>query len=179
MSNSVHRPLHVFGVWFKQYKANLLKKKMLKPIRMKAGLGNQPLQFTTNASESMNAVLKWKMDYKMSELPEFLDKLKKVVDEQEHELERAVINKGKYRLCSGGSREGSQGAMDPPFQSSVHTVTIQDPSKLATVYLLTFTSYLLFGCIKLNIKHSLQCFVSSRRVNSIACHDEKYYTMLW
>ena len=100
MSNSygVHRPLHAFGVWFKQYKGNLLKKKMLKPVRTKAGLGNQPLQFTTNASESINAVLKRKVGYKKSELPEFLDELRKVIDEQEHELERAVINKGKYRL---------------------------------------------------------------------------------
>ena len=71
---------------------------MLKPVRTKAGLGSQPLQFTTNASESMNAVLKRKVDYKKSELPEFLDELRKVIDEQEHELERAVINKGKYQL---------------------------------------------------------------------------------
>lgn len=98
MPDSIHKPLHAFGVWFKQYKGNLLKKKMLKPVRTKAGLGSQPLQFTTNASESMNAVLKRKVEYKKSELPEFLEELRKVIDEQEHELERAVINKGKYRL---------------------------------------------------------------------------------
>ena len=44
----------------------------------------------------MNAVLKRKVDYKKKELPEFLDELKKVIDEQEHELERAIINEGKY-----------------------------------------------------------------------------------
>lgn len=94
MFDNVRKPLHAFGVWFKQYKGCLLKKKMLKPVRTKAGLGSQPLQFTTNASESMNAVLKRKVDYKKSELPAFLDELRKVIDEQEHELERAIINKG-------------------------------------------------------------------------------------
>ena len=34
-----------------------------------------------------------------SELPEFLDKLKTVIDEQERELERAIIDRGKYKLC--------------------------------------------------------------------------------
>ena len=29
-------------------------------------------------------------------MPEFLDELKKVIDEQEHKLERAIINEGKY-----------------------------------------------------------------------------------
>ena len=86
MSDNVRKPLHAFGVWFKQYKGSLLKKKMLKPVRTKAGQGSQPLQFTTNVSESMNAVLKRKVDYKKSELPAFLDELRKVINEQEHEL---------------------------------------------------------------------------------------------
>ena len=72
-----------------------MKEKMLKPTRCQAGLGDQPSQFTTNASESM---LKSKVDYKKSELPAFLEKLKSVIDEQEREIERAVINRGKYQL---------------------------------------------------------------------------------
>ena len=91
--------MHSFVVWFRKYKADLIKEKMLKPVRVKAKLGEQPTLFTTNASESMNAVLKRKVDYKKNELLEFLEQLKKVIDEQQHELERAIINKGKYRLC--------------------------------------------------------------------------------
>lgn len=45
----------------------------------------------------MNTVLK-KVDSKRNELPEFLEQLKKVIDEQQQELERAIINKSKYRL---------------------------------------------------------------------------------
>ena len=88
-----------FALWFQKYKATLIKMKMLKPVRIKAGLGSQPHAFTTNASESMNAVLKRKVDYKKNELPAFLEQLKKVIDEQEEELVRAIIDKGKYQLC--------------------------------------------------------------------------------
>lgn len=92
-------PLHIFGKWFHQYKSTVVKKSMLKATRRKAGLGNPPLHFTTNASESINSVLKNKVDYKKSELPQFLDKLRSVISEQERELERAIIGRGKYEFC--------------------------------------------------------------------------------
>ena len=92
-------PLHTFGKWFYQYKSAIVKNSMLKSIRRKARLGDPPLQFTTNASESINAVLKHKVDYKKNELPDFLDKLKSVINEQERELERAIIGRGKYEFC--------------------------------------------------------------------------------
>ena len=46
----------------------------------------------------MNALLKNKVEYKRSELPEFLEKLKEAINEQDREVERAVINRGKYKL---------------------------------------------------------------------------------
>ena len=67
--------------------------------RQCAGLGNPPSAFTTNASESINALLKNKLDYKKQELAAFLDKLKETIDEQERELEQAVIDGGKYQFC--------------------------------------------------------------------------------
>ena len=71
---------------------------MLQSTRRDAGLGDPPEPFTTNASESMNALLKNKVEYKRSELPEFLEKLKEDINEQDREVERAVINRGKYKL---------------------------------------------------------------------------------
>ena len=44
----------------------------------------------TNASESVNAMLKKKVDYKCSELPHFLHHLKALIDEPEHEIQKAV-----------------------------------------------------------------------------------------
>ena len=52
---------------------------------------------TTNASESINAMLKRKRDYKRR-LPTFIDKVKELVNEQQKEIERAVIGRGKYQL---------------------------------------------------------------------------------
>lgn len=54
--------------------------------------------FTTNSSESINAVLKRKVHYKKSELPDFIDRIKEVVDEQQREVERAIFGRGKYKI---------------------------------------------------------------------------------
>ena len=48
-------------------------------------MGDPPSYFATNASKSINAVLKNKVDYKKNELPDFLDKLKDVINEQERD----------------------------------------------------------------------------------------------
>jgi len=84
-----------FFDWLSQYKVENIVCGMLKPVRREAGLGNPPLPFTTNASESVNAMLKRKVDYKKNELHVFINHLQQVVDEQEKEVERAVISRGK------------------------------------------------------------------------------------
>ena len=90
--------MHSFTRWFDQYKSTQMKSSMLKSIHHNGGLGDPPAQFTTNASESVNFVIKNKVNYKKSELPDFLEKLKTVIDEQKRELERAIIDHGKYKL---------------------------------------------------------------------------------
>ena len=82
-------PLHSFCRWLKCYKSNTIKKTMLRSKRRQAGLGDPPIVFTTNASESINALLKRLVHHKKSDVPLFLDKLK---DEQQRELERAREN---------------------------------------------------------------------------------------
>ena len=46
----------------------------------------------------MNAVLKYKVNFKKSELPLFIDKVREIVLEQQKEVELAVINRGKYQF---------------------------------------------------------------------------------
>jgi hypothetical protein len=87
-----------FIQWFMTNKSHIIRDSMLKPIREECGLGCPPEPFTTNASESINAMLKRKLNYKQSELPAFIDKVKELVNEQQKELERAVIGRGKYQL---------------------------------------------------------------------------------
>ena len=87
-----------FYSWFVQNKVNSMKATMLKTVRAEAGLGSPPQPFTTNASETTNSVIKAHVLYKHSQLMEFVNHLKDVVDEQEREVERAVIRRGKFRF---------------------------------------------------------------------------------
>ena len=83
-----------FVQWFVTNKSHVICDSMLKPVREECGLGCPPELFTTNASESINAMLK----QKKSELPVFIDKMKELVNEQQKELEKTVIGRGKYQL---------------------------------------------------------------------------------
>ena len=58
---------------------SVLRDTMSKSLRMECGLGNSPDIFTTNASESINAILKHKVNYKRNELPVFNSKVKELV----------------------------------------------------------------------------------------------------
>lgn len=60
-----------FFDWFLQYKLEVIESSMLAPIRQAAGLGNPPEPFYTNEIESINRVIKRKVDYKTSEWPGF------------------------------------------------------------------------------------------------------------
>ena len=84
--------------WFKTNKVGVIRNTMTRSIREECGLGNPPDIFTTNPSESINALLKHKMNYKKSELPTFIEKVKELSREQVKEVERAIINRGKYQL---------------------------------------------------------------------------------
>ena len=87
-----------FIQWFRNNKVGVISSTMLRTVREDCGLGNPPDIFTTNPSESINAVLKKKMDYKKKELPELVEKLKELILEQNKEVERAVVCRGKYRF---------------------------------------------------------------------------------
>ena len=89
-----------FVAWFVTYKRDAIQHGLLRSRRQMAGLGDPPSTFTTNASESVNAVLKSKVNYKKSDLPVFIDKLKEAIKEQDDEVERAVLGRGKYQFCS-------------------------------------------------------------------------------
>ena len=51
---------------------------MLRCYREAVGLGCSPVPFSTNASESVNAVVKQHVQYKASNWPEFNKKLRKL-----------------------------------------------------------------------------------------------------
>ena len=64
-------PVNSFIEWFLLYKKSTVKEGLLRHNRQRAGLGDPPSQFTTNASESVKALLKNKLDCKKHELTVF------------------------------------------------------------------------------------------------------------
>lgn len=88
----------VFFDWFLKNKVNVLKNSMLQPIREEAGLGSPPVVFYMNASETINVTIKAKVQYKCNELPQFISKLHELASEQQEEIEKTVIVRGKYKL---------------------------------------------------------------------------------
>ena len=87
-----------FYDWFLTHKSELMKSSTIRPVREQAGLGSPPELFSTNASESVNNVIKSKVDYKKNELHKFIEKLQCLVNDQDLEVERAVCGRGKYRF---------------------------------------------------------------------------------
>ena len=88
-----------FHSYFKVHYASVMCNCMLKTLRKSVGLGSPPAIFTTNASESINAVIKRKVNYKATEWPHFNDALKELVESQREEAIRALSGRGGYRLC--------------------------------------------------------------------------------
>ena len=66
-----------FYGYFLQYQADVVRNHMRRDLREFVGLGSPPLQFTTNASESINAAIKREVGYKESAWPEFNQKMRK------------------------------------------------------------------------------------------------------
>ena len=87
-----------FISWFLNHKVPVIQDSMLRSVREECGLGSPPSQFTTNACETANSMLKSQTNYKRSEMFEFLEKLKQLIYEQDREIERAIIGRGKYEL---------------------------------------------------------------------------------
>ena len=99
--NELEKPYNsppFFHTWFLKHCHKTVSECMLPTIREKAGLGSPPSPYYTNEVESKNRILKEAVQYKSSQLPEFVDKMKGLMEEQRREIERAVIGSGEYRL---------------------------------------------------------------------------------
>ena len=61
-----------FHDWFVKYKSNLMKKHLLKPVRIDAGLGNPPSRYVSNRVECVNSLLKRETERKESPVDQFV-----------------------------------------------------------------------------------------------------------
>ena len=88
-----------FFDYFLKNKASIFKESMIKPVRIKAGLGDPPDEYHNNAPECMNSVIKAKVDRnKRNTLDELCRHMKSLVEDQENHLIRAITRRGEYRL---------------------------------------------------------------------------------
>ena len=86
LSVQFNTEIEKFIAWFHTHKAPVIQDSMISSVREERGLGLPPSCFTTNAANSM---LKNQTNYKRSEMFEF---------EQQYEVERAIIGRGKDEL---------------------------------------------------------------------------------
>ena len=63
----------------------------LRGLREDVGLGCPLRAFYTNANESANALLKECVAYEKQQWPVFNNKVKKAIDDHQHEIETAII----------------------------------------------------------------------------------------
>ena len=73
---------------------------MLKSLRVAAGLGNPPQPYYTNDLECHNNVIKQQTNYCAQELPQFIDSMKRMIENQKKEVERAIVCMGEYKISS-------------------------------------------------------------------------------
>ena len=84
---------------FSLHYADIFRNTTLKCLRRDVELGDPPEVFMTNASESLNAALKKKVNYKETEWPQFNEAVKELISAQRDEVIRVIsIWSRKYRL---------------------------------------------------------------------------------
>ncbi len=72
---------------------------MLKPVRIDAGLGDPPKEYTNNDPEAANFMIKYGLKFESKKPHEFVSAVKQLVKLQQNNEERAVFGKGPYDLA--------------------------------------------------------------------------------
>ena len=89
-----------FHSWFRAHSLEVVRKCMLKNKRESAGLGSPPDPYYTNDVESKNRVLKHQNSYRPHQLPEFVQSMKTLYEDQKQEIDKAIVGVGEYKLSS-------------------------------------------------------------------------------
>ncbi len=71
---------------------------MLKSVRIEAGLGDPPSDYTNNAAEAGNFILKYGLKFKPTKPYKFVSNVKEIINNQFRNEERAVFGKGPYKV---------------------------------------------------------------------------------
>ena len=99
--NDFEKPFNsppLFYKWFTDHGVKVIAASMLCSLREKAGLGSPPEPYYTNEIESKNNILKQHLNRKASQLPQFIESMKLLLQGQYEEIKNAVASCGEYRV---------------------------------------------------------------------------------
>ena len=78
-----------------------MKDSMLKSVRMDAGLGNPPSEYTNNDPEAANFMIKHGLHFDSKKPHEFIQEIKNIIETQQRNEDRAVFGKGPFQIREG------------------------------------------------------------------------------
>ena len=90
-----------FYLWFRKTKSKEFITSVIKPVRIKGGLGDPPSAYTNNANEGWNREVKGMNNYKGQDWPDFVQHVRGAVESNYEEVKKAVIGIGEYKLSNG------------------------------------------------------------------------------
>ena len=100
--SSLHQNGKAFQFWFGLKKKEEFMRSIISPVHQRAGLGCPPEKLTTNRSERTNGVRQdcVKRECGTAKTDEYtlVKSIEELVNNQEQELELAVLDKGEYQL---------------------------------------------------------------------------------
>ena len=78
-----------------------MKDSMLKSVRIDAGLGNPPSEYTNNDPEAANFMIKHGLHFDAKNPHEFIQEIKNIIETQQRNEDRAVFGKGPFQIREG------------------------------------------------------------------------------
>lgn len=78
-----------------------MKDSMLKSVRIDAGLGNPPSEYTNNDPEAANFMIKHGLHFDAKKPHEFIQEIKNIIETQQRDEDRAVFGKGPFQIREG------------------------------------------------------------------------------
>ena len=75
-----------------------MKESILYSIHVEAGLRDPPTEYTTNDIDAGNFMINHKLEFNPRNPTDFIEKLKELIDLQFRNEDRAIFDKGSYKL---------------------------------------------------------------------------------
>jgi len=72
-------------------------------VRIDAGLGNPPSEYTNNDPEAANFMIKHGLHFDAKNPHEFIQEIKNIIETQQRNEDRAVFGKGPFQIREGSN----------------------------------------------------------------------------